>query len=406
MAASTCQIEGVIDINFEDSDDSQLGSGLSSEAKNEEDFNNNIVVSIVENSDLDALIENDASESENAFESEKTKFMRQCDKLLHEIKNTKNKNRKPVLQKAPQNNATKNEDIVVVISDDSNDAVLIVSDDEKKKSTKKEIDEICFLHEEKPTEEQDENYYESGSVDFDEVKKRWRIKTLATPSVNLSVSNYRKRYFREAKPPQASERKFKQCVIESIVKLTSNKNKIAIPEDGSLSSEDIDKRVLESRIEEIEKHFMDTRNEYNSQLLMRNSKLERIYQEHKISIFTTFPHRKVDMMLQTFVDNKLREIKDLYTHSLYNCKLEFKRMCANLRRKCDSNIQALKELHDTGKYEKGKLNEYLCLSVMQPSAFRRNYVDDGLRYMICTENQLAALLVEDTIYSYYYPSPN
>ncbi|CAF1131384.1 unnamed protein product [Brachionus calyciflorus] len=68
--------------------------------------------------------------------------------------------------------------------------------------------------------------------------------------------------------------------------------------------------------------------------------------------------------------------------------------------------KALRDLFDSGNYIKGKFSDYYTLEVYQPKAERRSYVDDGCRFMLLPKSKIKNILIEDTIYEYYYGKPN
>jgi hypothetical protein len=320
-------------------------------------------------------------------------------------------------------------------------------------------DDICFLHEEEAPKLSNKrsNYYDKDNeVDEKEVMKRWRCKNLSDSKVNLSQTQYRLRIFKDQNAKQPTERVFKKSIFENCSEISSQndgvdnnnnnnnmnneqqpdskfsgrfkklerKNQIEslsgsiyidfnLPiekeiEDGEIC-DDNDEIVLKKRNEEIKIKCKELDRECYLRYKEQKRSLLEVFKQQQTMLQIVFEQQKCENFSLKAIkkDNYEKQsiCQKLYLEAVDAITADFRNECKNIKKSEESQINALKALFDSGKYEKGKLDQYFTLGVMQPAAKRRRYQDDGSRHVLLHESKLRNILIEDTIYSYYYGEP-
>jgi predicted S18 family serine protease len=248
------------------------------------------------------------------------------------------------------------------------------------------------------------NYYDGGVVKENEVKKRWRVKTLADPKRNLTKSNYRKRLYKENNACQATDRKFLSFIIgnesDSFQKFILAQNEID------------DKKVLDEKIKEIQTHYNNLIRSNENKLKEQELKLNQTFHSQKNSLKIEYESKFIFLQLTASqyeihrlaqeLKEKYEQVEKAYEDVLVECRSLYKAQSNELRFSCKNRINALNTLYKSGKYEKGKLGEYFSLTVNQGISIRRKYFDNGERLILLPEDKLKYILIEDLIYSYFY----
>ena len=361
-----------------------------------------------------------------------------------------------------------NNEIINIIDDENNDIVFLKENLNHKNNLTKLTtsiasnnfvnenvsEDICFLHETRApvTSKLNSNYYENDhEVDEKEVMKRWRCKKLSNAKINLSKINYRLRIFKEKNTKQPSERKFKDFFESENCKINiheTNKNNTSLITDSSscnsisgrfkLDNRQVtqtksfsveqnvtstsknnlnqhkdqadydDLEVFNERIDDIKTKYKELEQEIFSRYEEQKRSLQEVFSQQKSMLKYFFEQNTTDKFYnKNEIENyqKLSRCKMKYSEALDCIKNEFRNECSHLKTSEDHEINALKVLYDSGKYEKGKLNQYFTLDVMQPAAKRRHYDDNGHRQVLLPQDKLRNTIIEDTIYSYYYGEP-
>lgn len=248
------------------------------------------------------------------------------------------------------------------------------------------------------------NYYDGGIVNETEVKKRWRVKTLADPKRNLTNTNYRKRLYKENNSLQAIDRNFFSFILGNESKSSNEAIK--------LQNEIDDKKVLNEKIKEIQRHFNNLIESNENKLRDQEAKLHQTFLSHKNSLKLEYESKFIFLQLiasQHEIHRLAQELKDKhleveksYENVLLQCRSLYRAKSNELCFSCKNRIDALNTLFKSGKYEKGKLGEYFSLTVNQGVSIRRKYFDDGERLILLPEDKLKFILIEDLIYNYFY----
>ena len=314
-----------------------------------------------------------------------------------------------------------------------------------------EDDDIFFLHEDKAPiiTNQKSNYYDKDDeVDEKEVKKRWRCKTLSDHKINLSKSNYRYRIFHEKHSAQAKDRKFKKSIFENNFDTSSNINNIvgALNDNGSFSGrfktdktysniplkqgnnrnlpimaeisskivprtvgiENSDEIIFNKRIVEIKNKYKDIEKDIKLREQEEKKGLLDVLKQQTLMLRMTFEGKKSGNHYTKNLNieyNKQNSLNRLYLEAVEALKMDFQNEIKQNKNCEESEINALKVLFESGKYQKGKLDQYFTLETIQPAARRRRYDDNGYRQVLLPQEKLKNILIEDTIYQYYYGSP-
>jgi hypothetical protein len=315
-------------------------------------------------------------------------------------------------------------------------------------------DDVFFLHEDKaPVINQKSNYYDKDDeVDEKEVIKRWRCKKLSDHKINLSKSNYRYRIFRQKNSAQAKDRKFKTSIFENNFddniagKLNNNSSFIGrfktdkdqfksslyldfnlplkqdnnkkLPiinkkpckiDDKTIVIENNDESIFNKRIEDIKIKYKEIEEEIKLKLREQKKSLLDGLKQQILMLKMAFEGKQsgYNLMknLKTEYNNKQNTLKGLYLEAEEALNIDFRNEIKQNKSCEESEINALKVLFESGKYQKGKLDQYFTLETLQPAARRRRYDDNGYRRVLLTQEKLKNILIEDTIYHYYYGSP-
>jgi hypothetical protein len=301
----------------------------------------------------------------------------------------------------------------------SDDEIIFIQEKSQVQPSKEKDDDVSFINVvEAPvkTRRGPSYYANDGEVDEKEVLKRWRCKNLSNPKVNLSISNYRKRFYGEKNAKQAVDRRFKPFLSEII------KNRLE--SDGVIENEGVDEVVHDKRaLNQTTGRFKNTSDVFEigdqsvldeqiEKLRIKYKDLEKEvlmkYKENKQFIADRYEKEKFD--LKSVDGEKTRQINrdkldDLFLKDLKKVKNDFEENCRNIKKAQINEIDAIKVLFKSGVYQKKKLSQYSSLSVEQPSAKRRCYIDDGHRQLVLPEEKLRAIVAENIIYSFYYGKP-
>lgn len=195
----------------------------------------------------------------------------------------------------------------------------------------------------------------------------------------------------------------------------NNLKKAKDDESSCKNSENLsDKDILDKRIECIRQKYKEldrkkylTYREQKQSLInvfnQQKAMLKMFYDQQLLAMNTT--DKRIKRQFNKSYQDKQNICQNLFKKALKELLGDFKNECKNIKESENSQIDALKTLFDSGKYEKGKLDQYFTLGLMQPKAKRRRYNDDGHRQVLLPEDKLRNIIIEDTIYTYYYGTP-
>jgi hypothetical protein len=325
-------------------------------------------------------------------------------------------------------------------------------------------DSIHFLHVKVPEPSGKPNQQTDLVTDQNEVLIRWRLKTVSDPKANLSITNYRLRLENDKNARQPTDRKFKPCIFikakcvtgggaggthqrsnnyQQIPSMVTNRNtggrflslsamnpinglytdfssnhpkvkQLANRTNESTTKtvecqQTDDERFLAKRSLEITTTYKALDKEAHLRFNEAKQSLYEVYMQQQSMIKYHFSQQIFTISNIFLLSNEMSQ-KMALLHNLYNRQLQYLQNslsseCANLKTMCNEQISALKELHKSGKYQKGKLSEYVSMTVSQPASIRRKYKDTGIRQVLLTEHQLRNILIEDEIYLFYYGNP-
>lgn len=266
----------------------------------------------------------------------------------------------------------------------------------------------------------EENYYDNDLIiNSQEILKRWNLKRQSNPELNLTMCNYRSRMSKGAKCAPLPERSFVPGLFEDVEKSIQiyqsgdddkidTKRPVAETSTESTPSSDSnptqanlikkDENTLNERVGEIRARFEVTKQACRQALDDCHANLKQMFDEQthmaRMSCGNYFELQQTLGMLH-----------EAYQVSLANITDDYRNRLKQYENASNSQIGALRELFNSGNYQKGQLDNYVTLELYQPSAKRRKYDDNGYRVMLLPEKVIKNIIKEDELYYHFYGFP-
>jgi hypothetical protein len=224
------------------------------------------------------------------------------------------------------------------------------------------------------------------------------LKVPADPSINLSKCNYKYKLNNKTDSHYPFEkRKFRSDIFKNINwNVESENNKENQPNEENKQNYYLqkDKNSLAIKLKEIAnkrdrlhfayKEIFDNNFEY----------LKKIHTQ-QLGTLRHYPNRQ----------HYIQIINQSYQQTLEVIRRNFTQKANETTELANSEMGAVNEYFLQGSYKPGQFEKYQTIPVLQPQAIRRNYKDNGQRWLVMHVDEIENFLIEEQLYFHYYGVP-